>query len=350
MSAKSDIRAEADRLRALFEARGAEVFEADVLQPAGALLNLYGEDIRARAFVTHDPLRGEMMLRPDFTVPLVQRHLAEGRDAARYTYAGEVFRRQEDDEDRPSEYIQVGYELFGDDDDEAADADVFAAVAEALGDVPVTRIIGDFSVLTAAIDSLDTPERRKTALKRHLWRPHRFDTLLDRFSRPAPPPPPMPDPDAPHVGLRSREDIAARIALLAEEAATPPLAAAEVARIRALLAIRDSAPGAVEQMKRLADGNRPIFLAASRVEALLDALGARGIDPATLIFEASFGLTSLEYYTGFVFGFAAPGHAPVATGGRYDLLTAALNDGAARPAVGGVIRPGILLDLKGGGA
>lgn len=350
MTAKADIRAEADRLRALFEARGAEVFEADILQPAGALLNLYGEDIRARAFVTHDPLRGEMMLRPDFTVPLVQRHLAEGRDAARYTYAGEVFRRQEDDEDRPSEYIQVGYELFGGNDEEAADAEVFAAMDEALGDVPATRTIGDFSVLTAAIESLDTPERRKKALYRHLWRPRRFDALIERFSRPAPPPPSMPDPDVPHVGLRSREDIAARIALLAEEARTPPLAAAEVARIRALLALRDAAPRAVEAMKRTAGGNAAILSAAARVEALLAAFAARGVDPAGLVFEASFGLTSLEYYSGFVFGFAASGLAPVATGGRYDLLTAALNGGGPMPAVGGVIRPEVLLALKGGRA
>ena len=41
-------------------------------------------------------------------------------------------------------------------------------MAEALGQVRVTRTIGDFSVLTAAIDSLDTPDRRKRALMRHL--------------------------------------------------------------------------------------------------------------------------------------------------------------------------------------
>lgn len=346
MSAKSDIRAEADRIRAQFEARGAEVFEADILQPAGALLNLYGEDIRARAFVTHDPLRGEMMLRPDFTVPLVQRHLDLGRAAASYTYAGEVFRRQEDDEDRPSEYIQVGYELFGGNDEEAADAEVFSAMAEALGGVAVQRTIGDFSVLTAAIDSLDTPERRKRALMRHLWRPARFQALLERFSRPAPPAPPMPDRDVPHVGLRSREDIAARIALLDEETRTPPLAGAEVARIRALLAVRDKAPEAVAELARIGAGNEALVAAARRVEALLGAFSAAGIDPASLTFETSFGLTSLEYYSGFVFGFAAPGHAPVATGGRYDLLTAALNGGSSMPAVGGVIRPEILLALR----
>jgi ATP phosphoribosyltransferase regulatory subunit len=347
VSAKSDIRAEAERLRAFFEARGAEVFEADILQPAGALLNLYGEDIRARAFVTQDPLRGEMMLRPDFTVPLVQRHLDSGAGAARYTYAGEVFRRQEDDEDRPSEYIQVGYELFGGDDEEAADAEVFASMDEALGDVPVTRTIGDFSVLTAAIESLDTPERRKKALYRHLWRPRRCDALIERFSRPAPPPPPLPDPGIPHVGLRSPEEIAARVALLAEEAETPPLAVDEVARIRALLSLADTAPLAVERMKRIADGVELIALAADRVALVLDALASRGIDTGELLFEASFGLTSLEYYSGFVFGFKASGLAPVATGGRYDLLTAAMNGGATIPAVGGVIRPEVLLALKG---
>ncbi|MEO0917582.1 MAG: ATP phosphoribosyltransferase regulatory subunit, partial [Pseudomonadota bacterium] len=228
MITKADIRAEADRLRAGFEARGAAVFEADILQPAGALLDLYGEDIRARAFVTHDPLRGEMMLRPDFTVPLVQRHLAAG-SASRYTYAGEVFRRQEDDDKRPREYIQVGYEIFG--GGVEADADVFVAMADALSGLPVQATIGDFGVLTAAIGQLDTPERRKRALMRHIWRPARFDALLERFARPAPPPPLPPDTDLVHVGLRTREDIEARIALLSEEAATPPLAEADLRQL-----------------------------------------------------------------------------------------------------------------------
>ena len=99
-------------------------------------------------------------------------------------------------------------------------------------------------------------------------------------------------------------------------------------------------------MARIGAGNAPVTQAVWRVEALLDAFQAAGIDPATLTFEASFGLTSLEYYSGFVFGFAAPGFAPVATGGRYDLLTAAMNGGARIPAVGGVIRPGVLLALR----
>ncbi len=342
MTRKADIRAEADRLRAGFEARGAEVFEADILQPAGALLDLYGEDIRARAFVTQDPLRGEMMLRPDFTVPLVQRHLATG-GANRYTYAGEVFRRQEDDDARPREYIQVGFEVFGGGID--ADAEVFVAMADALAGLPVQATIGDFGVLTAAVEGLDTPERRKRALLRHLWRPNRFNALLDRFSRPAPPPPAPPGDDIVHVGLRSRADIAARIALLAEEAETPPIAEADLKRLRALEQIEDAAPEAVAALNALGE-----TVSAERLAATLDAIAARGVDTARLRFQASFGLTSLEYYSGFVFGFTAAGHAPVATGGRYDLLTAALNGGALTPAVGGVIRPEVVLALKGGAA
>ena len=58
MSDKSALRAEAARLQAIFIAAGAQPVEADLLLPAETLLDLYGEDIRARAYVTHDPDRG----------------------------------------------------------------------------------------------------------------------------------------------------------------------------------------------------------------------------------------------------------------------------------------------------
>lgn len=340
MILKADIRAEADRLRAGFEARGASVFEADILQPAGALLDLYGEDIRARAFVTQDPLRGEMMLRPDFTVPLVQRHLATA-DAQRYTYSGEVFRRQEDDDTRPREYIQVGFEVF--DGGLQADAEVFAAMANAVSGLPVQATIGDFGALTAAIEQLDTPARRKRALKRHIWRPARFDALLTRFSQHAPPPPSPPSAEMVHVGLRSREDIDDRIAVLADEAATAPIGQTDLERLRALRQIEEPAAEAVGTLKRLGE-----VASAEKLANTLDAISQHGVDPTALRFHASFGLTSLEYYSGFVFGFTAKGYAPVATGGRYDLLTAALNNGTVVPAVGGVLRPEVVLALQGG--
>ena len=80
----------------------------------------------------------------------------------------------------------------------------------------------------------------------------------------------------------------------------------------------------------------------------LDALTARGIAVETLPFEASLGRTSMEYYDGFVFSFHATGDMPaVASGGRYDALTAVLGQGRSIPAVGGIIRPQLVADLRG---
>ena len=89
--------------------------------------------------------------------------------------------------------------------------------------------------------------------------------------------------------------------------------------------------------------------AVTRLDARLTALDARGVDIAALEFEGSYGRTSLEYYDGFVFGFYAidrPDLPPVATGGRYDALTAQLGQGRAVPAVGGVIRPDLALEIR----
>ena len=83
----------------------------------------------------------------------------------------------------------------------------------------------------------------------------------------------------------------------------------------------------------------------------MEALAQAGVDVAGLPFEASFGRTTMEYYDGFVFGFLAearPDLPPVATGGRYDALTRVLGRGAEIPAVGGVIRPGLVQILREG--
>ncbi len=127
----SRLSAEVERLLALFAEAGALRVEPDALQPADTLLDLYGEDIRARAFVTHDGEQ-ELMLRPDFTVSVVQNHMAQGCEPARYAYAGPVWRRQQAGTARATEYIQAGFELFDGADRAHADAEVFALMARAL--------------------------------------------------------------------------------------------------------------------------------------------------------------------------------------------------------------------------
>ncbi|ETD85344.1 ATP phosphoribosyltransferase regulatory subunit [Rhodobacter capsulatus] len=354
MASKAEARSIGQRLLAAFEAAGAVEVTPDILQPAEALLDLYGEDIRARAYVTADPLRGEMMLRPDFTVPVVQAHMAEGAEPARYAYMGEVFRKQDHrGTARVAEYFQAGYEIFDREDPEAADAEVFALFAKLLKPLDLSATIGDIGLLRAAVEGLDTLPARKAALARHIWRPKRFHRLMERYAGLVPVPESRAEllsgatSDAPWIGLRAPEEMAARIAVLQADAETAPIAAEDVARLDALFALRCTADRAPAQLNDL--GIAALAPAIARLERRLAALDARGIDLTALAFEASHGRTTMEYYDGFVFSFetADPGFPPIASGGRYDALTRVLGGGREIPAVGGVIRPGLVADLGG---
>jgi len=211
----SDIQAEASRLCDLFAAKGGQVVEADVLLPADTLLDLYGEDIRGRAYLTDDPLQGEMVLRPDFTVPVVQMHMESRADPAR---------KQERDTSRAHEYVQVGYEVF-DSNVATSDAEVFAAIAEGLDGLPVRAATGDIGILKAAVSGLQTTDARKVALHRHIWRPRRFRAPVPA-SRAALLSAKDPFGGAgPEVGLRKRAEVQARIDVLRAEAKTDPILA-----------------------------------------------------------------------------------------------------------------------------
>ena len=356
---KSAARTEAARLTAHFIAAGAQPIEAAILQPAEILLDLYGEDIRARAYVTTDSARGEMMLRPDFTVPVVQMHMESGADPARYTYAGEVFRRQEIDARRPNEFLQVGYEVFDGRTPAQADAEVFATISSALADLHLRAAMGDVGILYAAVQGLKTSQPRKAALIRHLWRPRRFRALLDRFGGKTPPLPariallaagnPFANAD-PDIGLRSRAEVETRISVLRDDAAAKPISAEEIDLIDAILALRETAPHVLSALRDIAVDLKSIAPAVARLSTRLDAMATLGVDVDTIEFEGNFGRTSLEYYNGFVFGLyshARPDLPPVATGGRYDALTRVLGQGREVPAVGGVIRPEIVVTLRG---
>ncbi|MEM8881155.1 MAG: ATP phosphoribosyltransferase regulatory subunit [Pseudomonadota bacterium] len=349
-----------------FVGAGATRVSLDLLQPAGALLDLYGEDIRARAYTTYDPNLGEMMLRPDFTVPIVQRHMRAGANPARYTYSGPVFRVPPAGSGRPRDTLQVGYELFGQEDRAAADAEVFALFSRALAGFDLAPATGDMGILLSAIDSLETTARRRRALRRHLWRPRRFRALFDRFAGRADPTPARQEmvstmrksgidamvADAgPAHGLRDVSAVRLRLERLAEDADAPAIPAAQADAIDLLLDLRDSLPKAHATLRNMAPDLPGIDAAVDGMAQRMAALDAADINPDTLPFEASFGRTNMEYYDGFVFGFSVrtrPDLPAVATGGRYDALTAVLGQGTGIPAVGGVVRPEILAaDQKG---
>lgn len=367
-SALSRLEGEVARILGHFGAAGAMRVEPSALQPAELLLDLYGEDIRARAFVTADD-GAEMMLRPDFTLPIVRLHTEAGAEPARYAYCGPVWRRQEFGSDQPREYLQAGFEIFEAGDPAGSDAEVLALILAGVGDAPVEVVTGDLGLVFAAIDALETSAARKAALRRHVWRPARFRALLERYgvghaaatarraaliaAQAERRVPALIEAAGVAIGLRDADDIAARVEALATEAETPPLDPAAVDRIGALLAVTGDAVDAVGRLRVVAAGAPDLLAAVDRAEARLAAFADRGIDPRRLRFEASFGRTTLEYYDGFVFGVLPKGGAvlpPVASGGRYDALTAVLGRGTGIPAVGGIILPEALLALREGGS
>ncbi|MFD1797642.1 ATP phosphoribosyltransferase regulatory subunit [Paracoccus aurantiacus] len=350
MVSKSAKQVIGQRLLSAFRDAGAVEVAPDILLDAATLLDLYGEDIRARAYVTTDPVRGEVVLRPDFTVPVVRAHMENGAEPARYCYLGEVFRKQDHGDTRPeqprdNEYLQAGFEVFA--RDPAADAEVFALFHRLLTPYGLTAMMGDMDILLDAVAALPVSDARRAALLHHIWRPIRFSRLLARFSAPATLRP-LSESTAPWTGLRTGSEMESRIATLNAEPDEPPLPAEWTDRLTRLFAVDAPAPQALAQLRELAREIPAIVEAVDRLALRIDQLAALGVDPAQVRFAASHGRETMEYYDGMTFTFTADqaGWPPVASGGRYDALTAQLGAGRAIPAVGGIIRPGLLAELE----
>ena len=285
MTDLKDLSREAKRLAVVFEATGAEVVELDFLQISNVLLDLYGEDIRGRAFITNDPVYGEMMLRPDFTIPIVEQHMANSLSPARYTYCGRVFRRQEEFPDRPREFLQVGYEIFDGANPEKADAEVFSLVNEALNDIPFRIATGDIGILLAAVRSLSTTETRKKALLRHIWRPHRFKTLLNQFSGLSSKPLPNQDLEDYNklidkfqtIGSRNVQEIKVRLQQIKLESETDPIDPEEVKILDDILSLKDTCKVALSYLEKVSKKMPGIEKTVDNFAKRLDFLGSNGI-------------------------------------------------------------------------
>lgn len=337
---------------ARLEAAGFLRAEPAVLQPAEPFLDVVGEALRARVFLTTDADGRELCLRPDFTIPTALLHIARGPDAgaAAYFYEGPVFRAGADGAEAP----QAGVESFGRTDAAAADAEILALAAEAaaaFGVAAPTIRLGDRAILDAAVDALDAPVGFRGRVKRTLARGGSLEDLAE--ARPA---------ETAHAGLyaaltaagpsagravvedllslagiaavggRSAGEIAERF-LARAEAHSVTLAPAAKQNLTALLAVDDLAPAALRALQGLAQGGMPgVGPAVERFAARLDAFGAVGLPVESMQFSTRFG-RGLDYYDGMVFELSAPeGGPPLAGGGRYDGLLAAL--GAARPTPG----------------
>src|SRR5687768_2800116 len=110
----------AQSILALFAARGAAAIDVPVLQPADPFLDMAGEDLRRRIFLTESETGEALCLRPEFTIPVCLDHIAaRAATPRRYAYLGEVFRQRREG---GSEFFQAGVEDLGELDMAEADA------------------------------------------------------------------------------------------------------------------------------------------------------------------------------------------------------------------------------------
>ena len=176
-----DARAEA--LVVSYERAGYGRVTPTILQPAEPFLDLSGEDIRKRMYLTAAPGGAELCLRPDLTIPVSRDYLASpqaGR-AAGFCYLGPVFRHRDD---QPAEFLQAGIESFGRPDRAAADAEMLALGLEATAGyglaTPDIRT-GDVALFAALIAALELAPAWKRRLVKDFNRKTNLALDLERL-------------------------------------------------------------------------------------------------------------------------------------------------------------------------
>jgi len=358
----SDPRAEA--LLASYERAGYARVSPPILQPAEPFLDLSGEDIRRRMFLTTAPGGAELCLRPDLTIPVSRDYLASplAGKPANYCYLGPVFRHRAGES---AEFLQGGVESFGRTDTAAADAEMLTLGHEATASYGLTAPdmrtgdVGLFSALVAALDLAPAWKRRlikdfnrKTNLAQDLdrlalggnnGRPEYQGVLAALAGS---------DPKGAHalvtdllsiagisaVGGRSVAEIADRFLEQSALGASTRLPRDVRGLIERFLAIAGDPDEAAAELRALAaDANLAGELgpALDLLESRNGFLAARDIDLKRVHFSTAFG-RGFDYYTGFVFEITDPARTgdPLISGGRYDGLLTRLGAAEPIPAIG----------------
>jgi ATP phosphoribosyltransferase regulatory subunit len=343
----------------LFTDAGYPRAEAPLLHPADLFIDLSGEDIRRRLYVTQDAEGRELCLRPEFTIPLCLAVVASaGAPSASLSYFGPVFRHRPGES---GEFIQAGVESIGRADGPAADAEMVAlafdaAAALGVGDARVR--LGDVALLDGVLVALGATSSFGRRLKR------RLATGRDPFPEPSDGPVSTgleayagvlaalegAGPKAARAfvsdmlsmtgvqvsGGRSVGEIAERFLVKAQagDAMLPP---ERVTILKAFLALDGDPDHVADGLRRLAQEHAlaldPVIAAW---EARAGFLAARGVDLGRIDAQTRF-LRNLDYYTGMTFEIAdarLAGGKPLIGGGRYDALLGRLGAKQPAPAVG----------------
>jgi ATP phosphoribosyltransferase regulatory subunit len=351
--------ARAETLVASYERAGYARVAPALLQPAEPFLDLSGEDIRRRMYLTTAPDGSEFCLRPDLTIPVSRDYLASSAagNPAGYCYLGPVFRHRTD---APAEFLQAGIESFGRSDKAAADAEMLSLGLEATAHYGLTLPdiqIGDVALFAGLIAGLDLPPAWKRRLIKDFNRKTNLAQDLDRLVLGGNNARPEyqgvlaalagSDPKGAHalitdllsiaginaVGGRSIGEIAGRFleqSALGASAKLPRDVRGLIERFLAIQGNPDEAAAALRALARDAKMAPALQPALDHFETRTGFLEARGVDVKRVRFSTAFG-RGFDYYTGMVFELTDPQRTgdPLVAGGRYDDLLTRL--GAPEP-------------------
>lgn len=349
------------RLSALLKQSDAEMVDIPLIQPADPFLDMAGEDLRRRIFLTENENGDSLCLRPEFTIPVCLNHIKlTAATPKRYAYLGKVFRQKRDGE---SEFLQAGIEDFGEWDEAKADA---RSIADALACVDLANIggkvevvLGDQAIFAALLKALGLPQGWRKKLLRAFGSSKSLDATFAELLEPKPKSE-LPEEiasliaEGEEIGLarileaemqdagispaagRTPAEIARRL-IEKEDLAATKFASVALETLKEFLAIRVPLSVASITLRAFAaDHSLHIDHALNKFEARTSAIIAYENYKDAVVYDASFG-RPLDYYTGMVYeirNLDDVGETVLVGGGRYDRLLTMLGADEAIPGVG----------------
>ncbi|QND49652.1 ATP phosphoribosyltransferase regulatory subunit [Rhizobium lusitanum] len=349
----------ANDLIAEFAARRTDRVDTPIIQPAEPFLDMAGEDLRRRIFMTESETGASLCLRPEFTIPVCLQHIETATGTPkRYSYLGEIFRQRREG---GHEFYQAGIEDLGDRDIASADAravgDAIAILNRLVPGKALSVTLGDQAVFEAVVQALGLPSGWQKRLIHAFGNMMQLETLLARLASPQP----VTGLD-PHAldfltrgdeqGLVMHIDSTMQATGYSTNASRSPLEIARRLREKLVLSetrLDDEAFRVLEEFLSLsvplADASSALAgfadaagiklgNALERFDARVAALANAGVDATLIDYRAAFG-RPLDYYTGLVFEVTVEGSAAVLVGGgRFDRLLTLLGAKDHIPAVG----------------
>ncbi|MDL2402769.1 ATP phosphoribosyltransferase regulatory subunit [Rhizobium mayense] len=349
----------ADDLLTEFAARGTERVDTPIIQPAEPFLDMAGEDLRRRIFMTESETGASLCLRPEFTIPVCLRHIETATGTPkRYSYLGEIFRQRREG---GNEFYQAGIEDLGDRDIARADS---RAIGDAIGILnrllpgkPLSVTLGDQAVFEAVVQALGLPSGWQKRLIHAFGNLTQLETLLARLASPQP----VVGLDRYVVDFLARGDEQGLVDHIdntmqatgySTNASRSPLEIARRLREKLVLSTTHLDNAAFSVLEEFLSLSLPLTGASSalagfanaaglklgaaleRFDARVAALAGAGIDSAQIEYRAAFG-RPLDYYTGLTFEVMVQGSTEVLVGGgRFDQLLTLLGAKDHIPAVG----------------